>query len=218
MHSLNNRTTAVKDFLQSNGQRLINIYLFISFTGWCGYQTYKTYCEGRLDFIEISFAVQNIILVSLFLIRKDHKRINKSPFDQTIALIAFFSGAAFLGQPVSGGTVTGIIAIALILTANCLGMATLLNLGRSFGILIAQREIKTGGLYSVVRHPMYFTDILLRLGYVIYHCNAFTITVFAASTACYVYRAILEERFLSIDPVYTDYKSLVKYRFLPGVF
>jgi protein-S-isoprenylcysteine O-methyltransferase Ste14 len=99
-----------------------------------------------------------------------------------------------------------------------LGAVCLLNLGRSFGILIALREVKTGGLYSVVRHPMYGTDILLRIGFLVSHLNWRTAAVFVLSTACYVYRAFLEERFLSQGAEYREYVRRVPYRFLPRVY
>jgi protein-S-isoprenylcysteine O-methyltransferase Ste14 len=98
-----------------------------------------------------------------------------------------------------------------------LGVATLLNLGRSFGILIAFRGLKSDGLYRMVRHPMYATDILLRIGFLINHTNLFTVIVFIISTGCYVYRAILEERFLIRTPGYREYMQRVKYRFIPFV-
>jgi protein-S-isoprenylcysteine O-methyltransferase Ste14 len=99
-----------------------------------------------------------------------------------------------------------------------LGVVTLLNLGRSFGILIAFREVKSRGLYGIIRHPMYATDILLRMGFLINHFNLFILIVFIASTVCYVYRAILEERFLIYQPEYREYMHRVKYRFIPFVF
>ena len=97
-------------------------------------------------------------------------------------------------------------------------LSALLNLGRSFGILIAYREVKSRGLYGIIRHPMYATDILLRIGFTINHCTPFTVIAFIASTGCYVYRAILEERFLIQQPEYREYMHRVKYRFIPFVF
>lgn len=107
---------------------------------------------------------------------------------------------------------------ALIVASNVIGLVTMFNLGRSFGIMIALRKVKTGGLYRVVRHPMYAGDILLRTGYVVSHFSPFTAVLLAASTAAYVYRAVLEERFLSQDPEYKAYAGKVKYRFVPFVY
>jgi len=209
---------AVKEFFRKHGQMLMNIYLFVSFSGICGWQTWRTYMEGRLDFIEISFATQNVIMVALFLMRKKHVAFNKNLFDQMIALIAFLSGVAFIGQPLTAQSFDVTISKIIILIANLLGAITLINLGKSFGVFIALREIKTGGLYSIIRHPMYFTDILLRVGYIISHFTSFTLSIFILSTSCYVYRAILEERFLLQDPAYQDYKKRVRYRLIPFIF
>jgi protein-S-isoprenylcysteine O-methyltransferase Ste14 len=122
-----------------------------------------------------------------------------------------------MGQPATGSLVAKQISQVVIFCANVLGVATLLNLGRSFGILIAFRELKSYGLYGRVRHPMYATDILLRIGFLINHFNLFTVLVFIISTGCYVYRAILEERFLIQQPEYREYMNRVRYRFIPFV-
>jgi protein-S-isoprenylcysteine O-methyltransferase Ste14 len=112
-----------------------------------------------------------------------------------------------------------VVSQALLLIANLLGLVTLFNLGTSFGILIACRQVKTGGLYRYLRHPMYATDILLRIGYLIGHRTLLTVSLFVLSTACYVWRAILEERFLAAQgPAYRAYLARVRYRFIPGVF
>lgn len=208
----------LKRFLAHHGQTIFNVYLFLWFAGFAGWQTYKTWTEGRLDFIEASFAVQNVILVTLILIRQQHQALDRNLLHQAVALVAFCSGILFLGQPVTGGAVTRHISQAIILLANVLGTVTLLNLGRSFGILIARRQIKTGGLYRLVRHPMYGTDILLRIGFLISHFEWKIVALFIISTACYVWRAILEERFLGQAPEYRDYQRRVRYRFIPGIF
>ena len=182
------------------------------------HQTYKIWEEGRLDYLEASFALQNLVLVTLFLIRKNYISFNNNIFNQIIAITAFFSGVAFIGQPISGSAEQVLISKIIIFIANVLGIITLFNLGKSFGILIAFREIKTTGLYSIVRHPMYVTDILLRIGYVVSHVNLFTVLIFILSSFAYIYRAILEEKFLSKQLEYREYMLRVKYRLLPYLF
>lgn len=152
------------------------------------------------------------------LLRKPHQGIDPSLPHQLVALVAFCSGALLIGQPATHHPFLTSISSLIIVCANVFGIMTLLNLGRSFGVLIAIREVKTGGLYSLIRHPMYGTDILLRLGFIISHFNALTAMIFVASTSCYVYRAILEEKFLSHNPAYRQYMAKVSYRFIPGIF
>ena len=208
----------LKEFLKKHRQHIFNIYLAINFTGWAGYNLYQSIITGNLDYVEISFTAQTLLMIILILIRWEHRGIDKNILNQTVALIAFFSGAAFMGQPDSGGPIAKSISGIIVFIANVIGIITMLNLGRSFGIIIAVRKIKTGGLYSVVRHPMYGMDILLRIGFIISHLNWFTSHVFLISTALYVYRAILEEKFLVVRPEYREYMRQVKYRFIPYVF
>jgi protein-S-isoprenylcysteine O-methyltransferase Ste14 len=208
----------LKVWIRNNWQLLLDIYLFLNFLGWSLWNIYKIIQENRLDFIEIPFIVQNFILTTVILIRRPFKSMDKSVFNQTIASVAFFSGVFFMGQPETSDKILLNLSSVIVGISVILGIITLLNLGRSFGILIAYRKIKTNGLYSVVRHPMYGTDILLRIGFVISHLNVFTIVVFILSTSCYVYRAMLEERFLKLQPEYSEYMNKVKYRFIPLIF
>ena len=197
---------------------ILNIYLSLNFAGWGLWQTYQYYLKGTLGYVEISFTVQSLVVAVIFLIRKPHQMVHTNLLHQAVAMIAFCSGAAFMGQPVTGNPLAKHISQVVILCANVLGVAALLNLGRSFGILIAFRGLKSRGLYRTVRHPMYATDILLRIGFLISHTNLFTVVVFIASTGCYVYRALLEEWFLIQRPEYREYMQRVKYRFIPFVF
>jgi protein-S-isoprenylcysteine O-methyltransferase Ste14 len=208
----------LKEFIIKHRQLIFNIYLAINFTGWAGYNLYQSIVKGNLDYVEISFTAQTVLMIILILIRWEHRGIDKNILNQTVALIAFLSGAAFIGQPASGGPIAKTVSGIIVFIANVIGIITMLNLGRSFGIIIAVRKIKTAGLYSIVRHPMYGMDILLRIGFVISHLNWFTSLVFIISTALYVYRAILEERFLALQPEYQEYIKQVKYRFIPYVF
>jgi protein-S-isoprenylcysteine O-methyltransferase Ste14 len=208
----------LKAFLKKHWQSLLNIYLFLNFAGWGIWQTYQYYLKGTLGYVEVSFTIQSLVIAVIFLIRKPHRAVQKKMLHQAIAIIAFCSGAAFLGQPATGPQVAKQISEVVIFCANVLGVATLLNLGRSFGILIAFRELRSHGLYGLVRHPMYATDILLRVGFLISHFNLFTLVVFIVSAACYICRAVLEERFLTQRPEYLEYMNRVRYRFIPFVF
>ena len=204
--------------IRRNWQTWFNVYLFALFSYWVAHYTRRVWLERRFDHVEISFAAQNVIFVLLVLVRRQHQSIDRNPWNQLVAIVAFCSGMLFMGQPGSGGPAAAGISKVITFAANVLGILCLLNLGRSFGILIALREVKTRGLYGIVRHPMYATDVILRAGFLVSHWTWLTASLFVLSTACYVYRALLEERFLSRVPDYREYMSRVRYRFLPGVF
>lgn len=211
-------SSPVRSFIERNWQIGLNIYLCLSFGIWCLWHTYQTHLQGNLTFLELSFIIPNFILVALFLLRKPHQAMCSRPVDQFISLFAFCSGMPIIGSRLTGGTATVMVSGGVIIFSNLLAIACLLNLGKSFGILIAYRELKDNGLYGIIRHPMYLSDILLRVGYVISHTDAFTVSIVVLGTLAYIYRAILEERFLSQQTDYAAYMKRVPYRFIPGVF
>ncbi len=208
----------LKSFLARYGQTIFNVVLFIDLGCWSVWQAYRTWQAGNMNYVEASFTIQNMVMVTFILIRTRHRAVDRNLFNQAVALTAFFSGLLFMGQEPTGGPAALAVSRAVIFAANIIGIVSLFNLGRSFGILIALRKIKTGGLYSVVRHPMYAGDILLRVGFVISHLNPFTAAVFLVSSGAYVYRALLEERLLSADEQYRQYMHIVRYRFIPYLF
>lgn len=198
-------------------QRLLDVYLFCNFAGWGLWQLHGYLLRGELGFVEASFTTQSLLIAGVFLLRRPHRGLESSPLRQGVALLAFLSGAGFMGQPATAGP--GLLAICrgIILAANLLGIGALLSLGRSFGVLIAWRGLASRGLYSVVRHPMYGADILLRAGFTLSHLSPFTIALFAASAGLYIWRALLEERFLSREPEYRAYVARVRRMFIPFV-
>ncbi|MFZ2266263.1 MAG: methyltransferase [Azonexus sp.] len=216
MHSLKDRPALA--WLRANRAWLINLYLFVNIAGYTAWQGWALLREGDFGFVEAAFIAQNLVLAGIVLIRRDHQAIDANPLHQFVALAAFFSGAAFVGQPGTGDAGLHLLSQGIIVAANLLGIATLLNLGRSFGILIACRGVKTGGLYRLIRHPMYLSDILLRLGYTVSHFSAVTVGLALLSIGLYIYRARLEEGFLVDQPGYRAYMEKVRYRLLPGIF
>lgn len=205
------------EFLRVNGQMVMNMIVFFGIFHWMLVYTAPSFLSHQFDFVDTMFLFHNIVLVTLILVRVDHKSVDRNFFHQTIATIAFFSGLAFMGTPTRNPLLL-LTSRTIICVAMVLGTITLFNLGRSFGILIAYRKIKTSFLYSIVRHPMYLTDILWKIGIVLYKPSWFNAAIFAISASCYVYRAMLEEEFLSQQPEYREYMTRVKYRFMPGIF
>ncbi len=205
-------------FLKKNGSLIMNIYIAVNFLLFAAFKLYTSMRQGTVDFTLASYTIQTTVLIIFILIRRQHKRIDDNALHQFIALTAFFSGVIFVWLPETGGETEKMISNIIIFTSNILGVFTIINLGRSFGIMIAVREVKTTGLYSFVRHPMYGTDILLRIGFAVSHFNWLSIVLLALSIGCYLYRAVLEERFLSEQEDYRQYMKKVRYRFIPLIF
>lgn len=200
-------------------QRWLDIYIFLNVAGYFAWQTWKVLTENRLDFIEGLFIVHNVIICLCFALRAPARAIRATLSHQAVALCAFYSGMLFMGEAATTNPLLLRLSWWGILIGMVIGLISLVQLGRSFGVLIAVRELRTTGLYAWIRHPMYLSDIVMRLGYLLKHPSLFVTVLFVASSACYVVRAVLEERFWSEqDPAYAEYMGRVRYRFIPGIF
>jgi protein-S-isoprenylcysteine O-methyltransferase Ste14 len=93
----------------------------------------------------------------------------------------------------------------------------MLSLRRSFGIVPAHRGIRTQGLYNIVRHSLYSSELIWILGFVLVNPSAWNISLWLSDCVLQFTRAVAEERFLSMDPIYSRYRAHVKYRLIPFV-
>ena len=210
-------TVEIRAWLRQHRSFSVNIYIALNYFIFVVGSLYYSFTENALDYNIIAYTLHSAILIYFIVIRKPHKRFDMSIVHQGVALAAFYSGIIFIWQPETGGATAELISNIIIFIANILGTVTIFNLGRSFGIMIAIREVKTGGLYSLVRPPMYSTDLLLRVGFMVNHFNVATGILIFISIGFNFYRAILEERYLSQQEEYRSYMQQVKYRFIPYV-
>ncbi len=93
-----------------------------------------------------------------------------------------------------------------------------LSLRRSFGLVAANRGVKTGGAYRYVRHPMYLGYMISHVGFLIMVPTLWNFTVYAVGWTCLVLRIVFEERLLSKDAAYQEFKTRVRRRLIPGVY
>jgi protein-S-isoprenylcysteine O-methyltransferase Ste14 len=98
----------------------------------------------------------------------------------------------------------------------CLALA-LLSLRRSFAVVPANRGIRDGGLYRIVRHPVYLSELVVLLGVVVSNPTTANAAILVCECALQFARACAEERFLSADPAYRAYRERVRYRLIPGL-
>ena len=129
------------------------------------------------------------------------------PYAQVIYL-HWVSGHA--GWPAGG--------LFLVTFSACLSLASLLSIGKLFGLRPALRGLATRGPYALVRHPMYLAYILSDVGYNLMEWNIGTAFIVLTGWASLLYRILAEERVLSQDARWRTYISSVPYRLLPGVW
>lgn len=81
------------------------------------------------------------------------------------------------------------------------------------------RIVISGGLFGLVRHPMYLGDMVMYLGLTLLACNFMSIAVMAVAMVALVRQAGEEEAFLSrvYPAVYGPWARSTK-RLIPGIY
>ena len=97
-------------------------------------------------------------------------------------------------------------------------MSAKLSLNRSFGIVAANRGVKTGGPYAYVRHPMYLGYFLSQAAILIINFSTWNIVVLSIWAASQVLRIHAEERVLMQDAPYLAHATRVPYRLVPWIY
>jgi protein-S-isoprenylcysteine O-methyltransferase Ste14/uncharacterized membrane protein (UPF0127 family) len=158
---------------------------------------------------------QEALLVVLLLTRRRSMATSSRPFDWAVAVCATFlpllmrpadvGPLRWLGQPIQ------MIALVLALVATgCLG--------RSIGVVAADRGIKTAGVYRLLRHPMYAAYLISYVGYTASYPSPRNCVITAITLLAMNARAGVEERFLARTPAYREYLERVRWRFAPYLY
>ena len=97
-------------------------------------------------------------------------------------------------------------------------LASLAVLNRSIGVIAANRGIRTHGIYSLVRHPLYAGEILFFLSFLVANLTSTNALLIVVLVMAQLVRASQEEALLVRDSAYRLYRARVPYRAIPGLF
>lgn len=167
---------------------------------------------GKLSLLLV--IISEALTIAFFIFRSNPKTVSIIPFDWLVAIIGSFAPLFF--RPADYGVLPQ--AEILIVLGTILQTAGLISLNRSFAIVAATRELKTGWMYRIIRHPLYASYFLIFGGYVLVHTTATNLVFFLITMSFLCLRIFSEERHLSFDPKYRSYMLKVSYRIIPYIF
>ena len=169
------------------------------------------------DWIYVS---QHLLVLGIAISRPAPIARDYSPRSSIAVAVSYmyaYAQVAYL-RWVPGVTVWPREGFVLVVLAALLSLASLLTLGRRFGVRPALRGLATGGPYRLVRHPMYLAYVLADIGYNLDEGNAGTVLLVLAGWASLIYRIRAEERTLVRDDGWKSYRDSVRSRLVPGVW
>jgi protein-S-isoprenylcysteine O-methyltransferase Ste14 len=170
-------------------------------------------------FVDWMYVSQHLLVLVIAFTRRAPVAQDHSLPSSAAVVVSYaypYAQVAFLGW-VPGDPVWPTGGLVLVTIAAILSLASLIRLGRSFGIRPALRDLVTKGPYRLVRHPMYLAYVLGDVGYNLQEWNVGTLLLVLAGWTSLFYRIQAEERVLSRDPRWRNYVASVPHGLLPGL-
>ncbi|HVZ52621.1 MAG TPA: methyltransferase [Pseudolabrys sp.] len=155
--------------------------------------------------------------VFLILLRRRSPTLSAHPLDWVLSFVA--ANAPLLTAPAPPSTFLPPEAVSALMFAGLtIQISAKATLWRSFGMVPANRGVRTGGLYRFVRHPIYAGYAVTHIGFLIGFPSLWNTLLYGAAFLVQLARISREERLLMHDPAYRRYAEAVGYRLLPGIF
>jgi len=168
-------------------------------------------------FTSIPFAIEQAILVGIFLTRRRSENTSTRPIDWVFATLGGWLPLLFQVQG-DVATSMGIAGTTLQMVGLGLSLVGFLYLGKSFGIVAANRGLKVNGPYRFVRHPIYCAHFITISGFLIANMSGINLAIYLVASSAQLMRIRAEERVLTETGDYAAYKSRVRWRIMPGLF
>jgi protein-S-isoprenylcysteine O-methyltransferase Ste14 len=174
----------------------------------------KSFIENPRLSILLIVVTETIVAVFL-VIRRNPDETEHSW--QTWTTTTFGTLAPFLLRPIDA-TADILLGQILQVAAFSMQIIALLYLNRSIGLLPAHRGVKSSGLYSWVRHPLYTAYLFTYVGYWINNQSFANAVIIVAGSAFLVMRIHYEEALLFKYADYTRYAKQIRWRLIPSVW
>jgi protein-S-isoprenylcysteine O-methyltransferase Ste14 len=118
-------------------------------------ELYHRWLVGHVSFPRAVLGAQILVLIVMMALRSAPVRITPNRWFWLLALISSYGTLAFMAfAPPGLSLITPVVGDGLAVFSVIVRVYSLLSLGKSIGLVPAQRVIVTHGTYRFVRHPM----------------------------------------------------------------
>jgi protein-S-isoprenylcysteine O-methyltransferase Ste14 len=170
---------------------------------------------GRLT--NLLLLVSEMLVVALTVFRRAAVAVDRSMRARLLTTVSLLGPllvrpadlAPLLSQPIT--IVASVIGLGVVIAGK-------VTLGRSFGLMPANRGIVSSGVYKLVRHPIYLGYLVTHVAFLVANPSPRNVAVLMVGDIALLLRAICEEQTLARDAQYREYQQIVRWRVCPGLF
>jgi protein-S-isoprenylcysteine O-methyltransferase Ste14 len=161
--------------------------------------------------------VSEFLVVVLTFARRPAGLVDRSAGAAVVTLVSVVGPLLLRASDETGilpdAATAGLLALGLVVVV--VGKVTL---GRSFGLVPANRGVVVAGPYAFVRHPIYSGYLVTHVAFLLAHPHIWNVALVVCADAALIVRALVEERVLDHDASYRAYCQRVGWHFVPGLF
>jgi protein-S-isoprenylcysteine O-methyltransferase Ste14 len=175
------------------------------------------------DFLEtghvtgLMLVVSELLVVVMTFVRRHAAAVDRGIRARVLTTLSMMGPP--LVRPVSVALVAPqVLTVGLSVVGLLVVIAGKLSLGRSFGLIPANRGIVSTGVYRLVRHPIYMGYLVTHVAFLAANPSLWNIALLVTTDLALLARAVCEERTLAMDPAYREYQAQVRWRVCPGLF
>ena len=191
---------------------LLGTLTFLGLALFSGLQFLET--SSPIHLIKVVF---NLIVVALLLLQRKTSDIDDSRTSMLISVSHTFFPVLY-NWDYSSSLLSTRLSFSIFLMGTLVAMLSIVDLSRSFGIIPANRGVRTSGTYRFVRHPIY-------LGYIIAHIGLMMLFVSWLNGALFLFYLYLTHLRISREEVlllnsneYINYVKKVKAKIIPCIY
>jgi protein-S-isoprenylcysteine O-methyltransferase Ste14 len=203
----------LKSSLKIMGTLCVNVAL-AAIWGLFAYAHYLKFLATHAFYL-IPYIILESLTALMFLARKAVLSHSTNYLEWLIALVGTIVPMLMRPSEVALLPRFGAILTALGACIQCICLA---SLNRSFGVVPANRGVKTDGMYRCVRHPLYVGYLIVFTGYILVNSSLLNVGIYLTWFLCTLARIKFEERHLGSDVAYQQYQRSVRWKLVPFVF